>query len=207
MISHLPTQGLRALLIAVLLSACSSESSSESVDLTLTETIHVAFAEMEGNVAEVAVISGADLRANPGFEAHRDAFACLAIDRSMTVLRVSSLAAPGLETALAVEIDVAAAGSEEWTSLMRFDEFAFEGLSAPLQSDAVVPSGELWLETLALSKEPRFDLAVRGEVAAAIEGLEIAIDLALFLSTDETRCAAMRAGADGQGDVVGPDAR
>jgi hypothetical protein len=206
-ITHLPTRHLTPLLMAVLLSACSSETSSETVELSVTETVHVAFAEMEGNVAEVAVVGLLDLSGNAGFEAHRDSLACLSIDRTKTTLRVSSLAAPGLETPLTVQVDVSASGQGEWTSLLRFDEFAFEGLNAPVQSEAIIAPGELWLEAIALSQVPRFDLSVRGEVPQAIDGLEIAIDLSLFLSTDEAKCAAKRRASEGQGDVDGPDAR
>lgn len=206
-VSPFPTsQRLALLTAAFLITSCTSETSSETVDLTITQTVHVAFGTMEGNVPETAIIQLGDLRENPGLSTHRERLRCLALDREATVLRVVSLEAVGLETPLAVDVEVAPASSQDWTKLASFEEFVQDGALVPVHPNAVREQGEETLATLALSGSSGLDLALRGEVPEAIDDLSVELDLSLYLSSVEAGCAGKRETASSQGDGGGADA-
>ncbi|HRE87693.1 MAG TPA: hypothetical protein PK095_01020 [Myxococcota bacterium] len=176
------------------LAACGDDTTI--VELTVIETIPVAFDTMEGGVAEVATVDLVDLRDEPRYADVVSQLRCGALDATASFLRVEALDVGAGATVVDYQVEVATRGTSTFVPLLRFNGSITEGDRIDLTNDKVTldTAGLQRIAQTILSTTPSLSVRITGTVPAALDDLQIAVSLALFFSSEQSGCPSTTTG-------------
>lgn len=189
-----PLARLTPLLALTLLGACGDDTTI--VELTVIETIPVAFDTMEGGVAEVATVDLVDLRDEPRYANVVDQLRCGALDAATSSIRVEALDVGAGATVFDYQVEVATRGTSTFVPLLRFNGSITEGDRVDLTNDKVTldPAGLQRISQTILSTTPSLSVRITGTVPAALDDLQVAVSLSLFFSSEQGGCPSTSTG-------------
>lgn len=171
------------------LAACSSET---VVDVSIHQTVTVDFHAMTADES-VETEHGAivfDLRGEADYVEFKEELRCVGLDPFASNLEILRLDAPGLESMLDLQIDIAPWPGGEWTGLARFTDIATDQGIVPFDDDAFVIylEGLDILDMVGLDDAPSYELRLSAKVPYAIDDLEVRLSLALAFSSESGAC-------------------
>lgn len=160
------------------------------IDLTVLETMPVAFDDMQGGVTEGAVVELDDLRDEDSYVAAQGKLRCASIDAKASSLNVEALEATAGATAIEYVVSVAAHGDTSFVELARFAGSVGPDESVALDSSKVTFSsaGISSLSQIVLGATPRLDVQITATVPADVSDLQLALKLAIQMSSDPKGC-------------------
>jgi hypothetical protein len=185
---------LLALTALAPLGACGDDTTI--VELTVIETIPVAFDTMEGGIAEVATVDLVDLRDEPRYANVLNQLRCGALDAAASSLRVEALDVGAGATVLDYQVEVATRGTSTFVPLLRYNGSITEGDKIELTNSKVTldPAGLQRIAQTVLSTTPSLSVRITGTVPAALDDLQVAVSLALFFSSEQGDCPSTSTG-------------
>lgn len=191
-----PTSLVPLLALAALasLSACGDDTTI--VELTVIETIPVAFDTMEGGVAEVATVDLVDLRDEPRYANVVTQLRCGALDAATSSIRVEALDVGAGATVVDYQVEVATRGTSTFVPLLRFNGSITEGDRIDLTNNKVTldTAGLQRISQTVLSTTPALSVRITGTVPAALDDLQVAVSLSLFFSSEQGGCPSTSTG-------------
>lgn len=189
-----PLARLTPLLALTLLGACGDDTTI--VELTVIETIPVAFDTMEGGIAEVATVDLVDLRDEPRYADVVTQLRCGALDAATSSIRVEALDVGAGATVFDYQVEVATRGTSTFVPLLRFNGSITEGDRVDLTNNKVTldPAGLQRISQTILSTTPSLSVRITGTVPAALDDLQVAVSLSLFFSSEQGGCPSTSTG-------------
>ncbi len=182
-------RAIAALTAAAALAGCSAET---IVDVSVSQTVTVDFHAMAADEA-VLTEHGAvvfDLRAEPDYVQFKDQLRCVGLDPFASTLEIVRLDAPGLESMLDFQLDIAPWPNGEWTPLATLTDIVVDRGVVPFNDGAFT----LWLEGLdvldmvSLGDAPAYELRLSAQVPYSVDDLEVKLTLSLAFSSDSGAC-------------------
>lgn len=175
-------------LLALTILGCGDDTTI--VELTVIETIPVAFDTMEGGVAEVATVDLVDLRDEPRYADVVSQLRCGALDAETSSIRVEALDVGDGATVFDYQVEVATRGTSTFVPLLRFNGSITEGDRIDLTNGKVTldPAGLQRISQTILSTTPSLSVRITGTVPAALDDLQVAVSLSLFFSSEQGGC-------------------
>jgi hypothetical protein len=188
------TMKLTPLLLLLPFAACGDDTTI--VELTVVETIPVAFDTMEGGVAESATVDLADLRDEPRYQEVVAKLRCGGLDAAASFLRVEGLDVGAGATVVDYQVEVATRGTTTFVPLIRFNGSVTEGDRVELTNNKVTidTNGLQRIAQTVLSTTPALSVRVTATVPAALDDLQIAVSLAIFFSSESKACPSTATG-------------
>lgn len=185
---------LTPLLLLLPLAACGDDTTI--VELTVIETIPVAFDTMEGGLAESATVDLDDLRDEPRYADVVTDLRCGGLDAAASFIRVEALDVGAGATVVDYQVEVATRGTGTFVPLLRFNGSITEGDRIDLTSNKVTldSAGLQRISQTVLSTTPALSVRVTATVPAALDDLQIAVSLAHFFSSDKGGCPSTTTG-------------
>lgn len=185
---------LTLLAALVLTPACGDDTTI--IELTVIETIPVAFDTMEGGVAESATVDLDDLRNEPRYADVLAQLKCGALDASASSMKVEALDVGAGATVVDYRVEVATRGASNFVPLISFNGSITEGDVVPFTSNKVTidPQGLQRIAQTILSTTPSLSVRVTATVPAALDDLQIAVSLALDFSSEGQSCPSTSTG-------------
>lgn len=189
------TSLVTALAAASALVACGDDP-APIVELTVVETIPVAFDTMEGGVTESATVDLDDLRNEPRYTNVVDRLKCGALNAKTSRLKVERLDVGAGATVIDYRIDVAVRGSDTFVRLMQYSGSITDGDTIAFDNSRVTldPAGLNRIAQTVLSTTPSLSVRVTATVPAALDDLQIAASLALDFSSNAADCPSSSTG-------------
>ncbi len=184
-------------ILAFVLSASACGDDPESiVELTVIETIPVAFETMEGGVAESAVVDLDDLRDEPAYAEAVARLKCGALNVAKSSVEVEALDVGAGATVVDYRVSVATRGTTDFQPLLTLNSSVVEGDKIPFDNGKVTidPNGLQRIAQTILSTSPALSVQVSATVPGAIDDLQIAVKLALDFSSDAGDCPSPTTG-------------
>jgi hypothetical protein len=160
------------------------------VELTVVETIPVAFDDMQGGVTEGATIELSDLRNEPAYSDVAKNLRCGSLDKAKSFIEIEALDVGAGATVLAYEVGVGAKGTASYTKLATFGGSVTDGEKVFLDSAKVTldPSGLAELSRVVLSATPALAVQVTASVPGNLDDLQVALSLSIGFSSDAKGC-------------------
>lgn len=189
-----PLVALTGMAVMAPLGACGDDTTI--VELTVIETIPVAFDTMEGGVAEIANVDLVDLRDEPRYADVVTQLRCGALDAASSFLRVEALDVGAGATVLDYQVEVATRGTSTFVPLLRFNGSITEGDRIDLTNNKVTldAAGLQRISQTVLSTTPALSVRITGTVPAALDDLQVAVSLSLFFSSEQGDCPSTSTG-------------
>lgn len=176
--------------------ACSSEGAgvddTSSVDMTFQASVAVDFHALDGDV-EAQTRRGDivyDMRKVSKYLELATRLRCVGLDPFASKLSITRLDAEGLESFLALRVEVAPYPNGEWTPLADFASLVTDQSEHPFDAPGftIYYEGLDVLEAAAFDEVPQFELRVSSTVPSAVQALEVGLDLSLTLSSRSSAC-------------------
>lgn len=184
-----------ALLAPLGLAACGDDPAT-IVDITVVETLPVAFDAMEGGVTQGAVVALDDLRDEAAYSDAAGSLRCAAVDARASQVEVEALQTAAGATAVDYVVAVAPHGQTDFVELARFagsigpsDVVALDDAKVTLNG-----AGLGLVSSTLLGSAPRLDVQITATVPAAVDHMQLALKLAIKLSSDKAGCPSLTTG-------------
>ncbi|MGM0574249.1 MAG: hypothetical protein ACQEXJ_00760 [Myxococcota bacterium] len=190
--SLLRTAAVVSLAPALLLAACGDDTATV-LDLTVIHQVpFIEFGAMEGDVPEQSAPGEMvnDLRSVADYVRLEPHLLCAALDPRDSFVDVRTVLAPGLETPLTFQVDIAPASGTSWRPLFDLNGIVADGESMSLNDPRLLlyQEGLDLLSALALADPPVYELRVTGTVPQDIDDLTLGLDLAIDFSNHPRGC-------------------
>lgn len=182
------SKGLWAAGLALALIGCGDGETI--VELTVVETIPVAFDDMQGGVTEGATIELNDLRNEPAYSDAVKNLRCASLDKAKSFIEIEALDVGAGATVLSYEVGVGAKGTATYTRLATFAGSVTDGEKVFLDSAKVTldAAGLSELSRVVLSATPTLAVQVTASVPGNLDDLQVALSLSIGFSSDAKGC-------------------
>ena len=199
---------LCALVIAPWLEACAVSTTSELIEMSITQEVELSFRSMTADQPAEETFSLRALSSAPDLAANRERLQCAVVDWAQTRATVSALDTESLETHLSITTEFQSGTSSEWVPLLGFNG-SIEP-STTLEPETPKPSlgDEEALQVALLSEDDELSLRVEAQTTEDVSSLRVNLVLVLAFSSEPGGCSDLVVSSSGdQGAAPVSEAR